>query len=390
MKKIKFYTLILFLLTVISCSKDNDIIIDPITIEPIWTSVNSGGVYTIGIKSDNTLWAWGWNIDGELGDGTNNDQNIPIKINDNTLFEFISTGNSHTQAIKFDGTLWAWGYNYTGQLGDNTNFNRNVPTQIGNDDVWNLVSAGMSYTLAIKNDGTLWAWGNNSGNFGDGLSGNYGNDNYSPRQIGNDVNWLSVSTGRDFSIALKKDGTIWSCGQNYYGQLGNGTNSFNSSTDFNWTQMGNSNNWKTISTGDYFTIGLKNDGTLWAWGDNSSGQLGNSSNDNSYSPIQIGNDNNWQVISTGYSHTLAIKTNGTLWAWGGNYHGQIGDGTNLDKILPFQIGSDTNWEKISTNLGHNMAIKTDGTLWGWGWNKYGQLGDGSEINKTIPTQIINN
>ena len=335
------------------------------------------------------MWSWGWNIDGELGDGTNTDQNTPLLISTNNVWQFISTGTSQTQAIKSDGTLWAWGYNPAGELGDGTNANRNIPTQIGVDNNWQIVCAGMSKTLGIKNNGTLWAWGANTGDYGNGtVNTSGGGSSISiPTQIGTGMNWQSCSSGRDFSVAIKTNGTLWSCGQNIKGQLGNGNNLNFIPYIYFWNQISSSTSWQTTSAGDYFTTALKSDGTLWAWGDNQYGQLGNSTYISSYVPIQIGTDNNWQTIRSGYSTTLALKNDGTLWAWGSNYHGQLGNGTNQNRNFPTQIGSDNDWQSISIDSGHSMAVKTNGTLWGWGWNSFGQLGDGSNIDKLIPTLI---
>ncbi len=352
-----------------------------------WQSVKAGEVHTIAKKNDGTLWSWGWNIDGELGDGTNTDQNTPLPISTNNIWQFISVGTGHTQVIKSDGTLWAWGYNASGELGDGTNVNKNIPTQIGVDNNWEFISAGIYKTLGIKNNGTIWAWGSNIGDFGNGTS-SYTVGTYNiPTQIGTGMNWQSCSAGRDFSVAIKTNGTLWSCGQNFKGQLGNGNDSNILPNNFFWNQIGGSNSWQTISTGNHFTIALKSDGTLWAWGDNQYGQLGNSTNIISYVPIQIGTDNNWQSISTGYGNTLALKNDGTLWAWGRNYHGQLGIGSTQDKNFPTQIGTDNDWQSISIYSGHSMAVKTNGSLWSWGWNEYGQLGDGSNTNKLIPTLI---
>jgi len=354
-----------------------------------WQSVKAGGVHTIAKKSDGTLWSWGWNIDGELGDGTYTSQNTPLQISTSNVWQFISTGESQTQVIKSDGTLWAWGFNYEGVLGDGTNIDKNTPTQIGVDNNWQFISAGMSKTLGIKNNGTIWAWGNSSGDFGNGTDGYTpipGETPTIPTQIGTDTNWQSCSAGRDFSVAIKTDGTLWSCGQNSKGQLGKGNNSDIFPANYFWNQIGSSNDWQTVSTGDYFTIALKSDGTLWAWGDNFYGQLGNSTNINSYAPIQIGTDTNWQSISTGYGSTLALKNDGTLWAWGTNYHGQLGIGTTQNKNFPIQVGTDNNWQSISISA-HSVAVKTDGSLWSWGRNTYGQLGDGSNTTKLIPTLI---
>ena len=146
-------------------------------------------------------------------------------------------------------------------------------------------------------------------------------------------------------------------------------------------------NWSSVSAGYYHTIAIKTDGTLWAWGFNNYGQLGDGTTTNRSSPTQIGSGTNWSSVSAGGYHTVAIKTDGTLWVWGNNGNGKLGDGTTTDRYSPVQIGSGTNWSSVSTGGHHTIAIKTDGTLWAWGYNVYGGLGDGTTTDRTTPTQI---
>src|SRR3989337_2999238 len=143
-----------------------------------------------------------------------------------------------------------------------------------------------------------------------------------------------------------------------------------------------------IAAGSYHTLAIKSDGTLWAWGYNYSGQLGDGTTSNKTTPVQIGTGTNWSQIAAGGYHTLAIKSDGTLWAWGGNSFGQLGDGTSSDyKTTPVQIGTGTNWSQIAAGGYHTLAIKSDGTLWAWG-NYYGQLGDATAWKET-PQYIMN-
>ena len=195
--------------------------------------------------------------------------------------------------------------------------------------------------------------------------------------------WQSISALKFHRLALKTEGTLWSWGSNQNGQLGDGTY-----IDKNVpTQIGTATNWQSISGGEGHSLGVKTDGTLWTWGDNNYGQLGDGTNINKYLPTQIGTATNWQSVSGGNRHSLGVKTDGTLWTWGDNNDGQLGDGTNLGKNVPTQIGTATNWQSVSGAVVSAAAIKTDGTLWTWGWNFFGQLGDGTNLNKNIPTQI---
>ena len=244
---------------------------------------------------------------------------------------------------------------------------------------WKQVSAGLSHTIALQSDGTLWTWGNN--NFGQ-LGKGTNSTQYTPTKIGLDEDWKMVAAGGSSSFAIKNDGTLWACGQGTNGQLGNGSNS-----NVNYfVQVGTSNDWKFVIAGSSHTMGIKNDGSLWAWGNNNFGQLGIGAANASNIPVQVGLSN-WKTVASGGNHTIGIKADGTLWAWGWNAYGQLGNGTTTNSSFPIQIGISDNWSYIETGTTHSLGIKADGTLWAWGYNNYGQLGDGTTTTKTSPTMI---
>jgi alpha-tubulin suppressor-like RCC1 family protein len=189
----------------------------------------------------------------------------------------------------------------------------------------------------------------------------------------------SISCGREHTMILKNNGTLWATGFNNKGQLGDGT------TIDKTTPVQVMTNVESVSTGQYYTMILKTDGTLWAVGYNSSGQLGDGTTIDKTSPVQV--MTGVRSIYAGYSHTFIVKTDGTLWATGSNNYGQLGDGTIQLKSTPIQIMSGV--FKVSVGMSHSMIIKTDGTLWATGYNIYGQLGDGTTVNKTTPVQVMN-
>nr|WP_315252374.1 LamG-like jellyroll fold domain-containing protein [uncultured Flavobacterium sp.] len=195
--------------------------------------------------------------------------------------------------------------------------------------------------------------------------------------------WKTIASGTSHTIGLRTDGTLWGWGDNSQGQL-----SGYSLTRRNLPEkIGTANDWKTVATGQKFTIALKTDGTLWAWGDNYYGQLCDGTTIDNNIPTQIGTANDWQTIATGDSHAVALKRDGTLWAWGNNYWGQVGDGTITNKNTPTQIGTATDWQTIQTGFSCTFAIKSDGTLWAWGDNPSGQLGDNTTTSRNVPTKI---
>jgi len=341
-----------------------------------WAVAAAGIDHTTAVKIDGTLWAWGGNNFGQLGDGTLDSKSTPVQIGTDTNWTNLSNGLFYSLALKIDGTLWAWGDNSAGTLGDGTNVQRTAPVQVGTDTTWTSIATRFIHDLALKADGTLWAWG--SGTLGDGIN----SSRNAPVQIGTDDTWSKVAAGSFHSLALKTDGTLWAWGNNSVGQLGDGT------FDGKRTpiRIGIDNTWSQVAAGFDHSLALKTDGTLWAWGDNTSGQLGDGTTLDKNIPVQIGTDNTWSKMVTGIANSFALKTDDTLWAWGSNSSGRLGDGTTVDKNTPVQIGTDTNWKSISAKV-HSLAIKTDNTLWGWGNNSSGQLGDGSNIDKHAPVLI---
>jgi len=285
-----------------------------------------------------------------------------------------------TLAIK-NGALFSWGRNSKGQLGLNDIIDRSSPVQVGALTNWAKVSTSTSqYTLAIKTDGTLWAWGDNSsGRLGTNESITV--ERSSPVQVGSDTDWAYISAG-DCSLAIKTDGTLWSWGSNSNGVLGQNSITARSSP----TQVGALTNWKEVNVG-YVVAAVKTDGTLWAWGTGNDGASGLNTTLNRSSPVQIGALTTWDKVtqSSDYSNG-AIKTNGTLWAWGRNSSGNLGIGNTVNKSSPVQVGSDTGWTQASFSNDGSGGIQNGG-LYMWGPNANGELGTGNTINTSSPVQV---
>lgn len=334
----------------------------------LFRQVSAGYSHTVAIKTDGTLWAWGGNLRGQLGDGTTADKSSPVQIGAATNWQSVSAGVQHTVTVRSDGTLWAWGDNFYGQLGDGTTANKSSPVQIGSATNWQVVAAGSYYTIAARSDGTLWTWGyNGSGQLGDGTT----SSRYSPVQLSTATNWHSASAGWSHTVAVKADGTLWAWGNNGSGQLGDGT----TTNRHNPVQVGAATNWQSVAAGRSHTVAIQTDGTLWAWGNGSSNL------------VQIGSATNWQSVAAGTGHSVAIQTDGTLWAWGANLYGQLGDGTTVTRSTPVQLSATTNWLAVSAGGIHSVALQTDGTLWSWGGNGSGQSGNGTFGDKSNPVRI---
>ncbi|MFC7671322.1 RCC1 domain-containing protein [Hymenobacter humi] len=257
-----------------------------------------------------------------------------------------------------------------GRLGDGTNTQRTAPVQIGTGTNWRSVAAGWLHSVAVRTDGTLWAWGANYvGQVGAGFGGS-NSTFYAPVQLGTATTWQSVSAGRDHSLAVRTDGTLWGWGNNNYGQLGPAP----FSPRYVPTQVGTATTWQSSGVGLSYSLAVRTDGTLWAGGNNDYGMLGDGTTTVRTALVQIGTDATWQRIEANYGQSLAVRTDGTLWAWGLNTQAQLGDGTLTNRLAPVQIGTGTTWQSASAGDGHGLAVRTDGTLWAWGSQGSGQLG----------------
>ena len=339
------------------------------------------------------LWTWGYNYYGELGTSpASSNKSSPVQtIAAGTNWKQVAAGSFHSAAIKTDGTLWLWGRNNYGHLGDNTIVPKSSPVQtISGGTNWKQVATGGSNSAAIKTDGTLWLWGRNSY----GQLGDYSliNKSFPVQIITGGTNWKQVAFGASHAAAIKTDGTLWLWGYNYNGQLGDNTIVDRSSPV---QTIAGGTNWKQVAIGSdgNHTAAIKTDGTLWTWGYNQFGQLGDNTRATKSSPIQtISGGTNWKYVAAGESYVMSIKTDGTLWGWGYNSTGELGDNTTNRRSSPVQnISGGTNWKQISCGHFYSAGIKTDGTLWVWGDNTYATLGIGTigaQYTKSSPVQTI--
>jgi alpha-tubulin suppressor-like RCC1 family protein len=243
------------------------------------------------------------------------------------------------------------------------------------------IAIGYEHNLVIKTDGTLWGWGrNNNGELGLGTNTP---EYFTPQLISSSAVWSKVFTGVSTgSFAIKNDGSLWVWGDGGAGKLGTG----NQNDIYIPTQLGTATDWDYVTSGSH-TIAKKTNGTLWGWGSNIYGQLNLGTNSIELNPVQISTATNWNKIVCGGLHTLAIKTDGTLWACGLNDYGQLGDGTTTNRLNFVQIGTDNDWVEITANFKHSVALKSNGTIWGWGYNNSNVLLPITTTQILIPTQI---
>ena len=341
-----------------------------------FSSISTGGTHSVFLNSNGTVWTWGNNWHGQLGDGSTKNKNKRINVSGIKNIAAIAAGTEHTLALTEDGAVWAWGYNNSGQLGDFSKLNKLSPVKVSRLSAIKKIAAGGLFSAAVDQDGAVWVWGDNTyGQLGLSVS------NAVYAEIMPSIeNVKSVAAGFGHLIMLKEDGTVWACGYNEYGQLGNGTNQ-NSITP---VQVNGLTSVKAIAAGGYHSLAVKDDGTAWFWGSSFCGQAGDGNMGIRHNPTQVSILTNIESIAGGAYHSLALKEDGTVWAWGSNSNGQIGEGTSGNKVVPVQVKGLSNVKSIAAGDYHSVALKNDQTVWTWGWNSYGQLGDSTYVNRTTP------
>ena len=394
------------------------------------SKIAGSGYQTLAIKSDGTLWVWGNNANAAVGDGTEDPITVPKQINGWTNVIAIAGNHFHNAAVRDDGSIWIWGRTALNNLGDGSYVWRSSPAEISNapqaaavslrhnhglllhsgtlfdwgrneygslgdgtlaqkptlqivEGVGNVaaISAGTSHSLICKTDGTIWAVGYNE--FGQ-LGDNTTTLRTSFVQSSTLAGVTAVSAGRSHSLALRNTGTAYAWGRNNLGQLGDGTTTQRNSPV---VITGLGGGVAKLSSGDQFNLALKSNGSVWAWGRNNYGQLGDTTTTNRTTPFQISGLSNISAIAAGTEHSMVIKNDGTVWTWGRNSNGQLGDNTTTQRNSPVQASSLTDIVAISGGNAHSLAVKADGTVWAWGDNTHGQLGDGTTIQRNTPVQV---
>jgi alpha-tubulin suppressor-like RCC1 family protein len=349
----------------------------------VGAKVAAGGQHSFAILSNGTLYAWGANYTGTLGNGFRGDRLFPTKtpVLDSVLS--VVGGGQHSVALRNNGKVWCWGSNFYGQSGRSGTADTALPVLVGGLSNIIGIAAGETHTLAVKNDGSVTGWGNNyDGQLGNDSSGSYFNPN--PASVIGLTDVEAVAAGRGFSLALKRDGTVFSWGANSLGVLGNGT----SDASLHPTPVLNLNNVVSIAAGEYHAVALRGDGTVWCWGYNSAGQLGIEGIQFSSVPLQVPGISNILGIAAGISHTLALRSDGRILCWGTNANGQLAiDSTNASSFSPVQANGVTEAYSLAAGT-HSLVAKSDGSIWGWGFNDHGQIGDGTWTRRFAPALVV--
>ena len=368
----------------------------------VWKSVTAGDATTYGIRSDGSLWSWGWNEKGQSGNGVSERTATPTLADGNRVWKKTVGGKAYGFFLAEDGSLWAAGTATNGVQGTNDGVDHKVLTRIGTDNDWVEMACSRFWgysAFAIKTNGTLWSWGENS-------AGQLGIGNTQaqtlPVQVGTDTDWKQVAAGVSSVLALKTDGSLWGWGLNMNGELF-GYEGRQSSP----VRLGSETDWEKVLVIEFRAYAVKKDGTLWAWGDNSRNLLGfntpteeeSTSEGNPVEvvtepqitkPTQVTAVEGEVLAVSGCENTLSVAT-GTdgiiekVWMFGSNADGALGDGKGLgngNKDIPFatvpvnpSLKSSLKFTSMSSGQNYTMMLTDDGDIWGWGCNRGGQLGD---------------
>jgi M6 family metalloprotease-like protein len=350
-----------------------------VRVEPLRT-LEAGYGHSISVHPDGTAWDWGWNQDGQLGDGTSTNRNGPVRAGSLTGVIEAGAGVFHSAALRSDGTVWTWGGNSKGQLGDGTTASRSTPGAVSSLSGIVAVVAGFSHGLALKSDGTVWAWGDNtSGQLGDGTTV----DRPVPVQVPGLSAVAAIAAGAYHSVALKSDGTIWTWGSNAEGQLGDGTHTDRPAPG----PVPGLSGAVRASCGAYFSMVVLADGSVKGWGHNFYGQLGDGSTDERTLPVAASLPGGITDIAAGSGFTLALRSDGSVWSFGQNVFGELGDGTTANRSTPQAIAGLGGIVAIAAGEDHSLARDGQGRLYGWGKNLYGQIGNGPSP-QTTPIVVV--
>jgi alpha-tubulin suppressor-like RCC1 family protein len=297
-----------------------------------WARVSAGGSHTCGVRTDRSLWCWGYNGEGQLGLGDRTVRLVPTRVGADADWARVWGGYEHTCGVRTDRSLWCWGYNGYGQLGLADIARRLAPTRVGTDNDWAArVSAGWGHTCGVRTDRSLWCWGYN----GEGALG-LGDftERHVPTRVGADADWGPIRTGNEHTCGVRTDRSLWCWGSNEEGELGLGDRTIRTVP----TRVGSDADWARVWGGNEHTCGARTNRSLWCWAEGSHGQLGLDDRDGRLVPTQVGTDNDWAArVSAGWGHTCGVRTDRSLWCWGWNADGQLGLGDTTDRLVPTRV-----------------------------------------------------
>ena len=349
---------------------------------------NNGIAWIPFTSSFSPTFAWGNNLAGRLGDNTAVSKSSPVSV----VGSFIdwchieATDGDHSLGVRCNGTAWAWGCNNRGQLGNNSTTTTSSPVSVvGGFTDWCGISGAFEHSIGVRQNGTAWAWGCNS--FGQ-LGDNSIVSRSSPVSVvGGFTDWCQVSAGEMHNLGVRQNGSAWAWGSGNFGRLGDNSSTSKSSPV---SVVGGFTDWCQVSAGYTHSLAVRQNGTAWGWGGNCCGQLGDGGVASRVSPVQVvGGFTDWCQVSAGRCHSLGVRQNGTAWAWGNGLAGRLGDNTAVSKSSPVSVvGGFTDWCLVDAGRCYSLGVRTNGTAWAWGDNNNGQLGNGTTTSTSSPVSVV--
>ncbi|MDI6788950.1 MAG: RCC1 repeat-containing protein, partial [Planctomycetota bacterium] len=348
------------------------------------TAVACGANHTLGLRNDGTVFAWGSNGYGQLGIGNTTTQYVPTQTGLANIIS-IATGLNHSLALRNDGTVWSWGAGIYGQLGDGTNTtSQTTPVQVIGIDNVVAIAAVDNTSFAVLNDGTVRAWGQNA--YSQLQLPSTGINSYQRPFTVTLTGITAVACGNEHTLAVGSGGTVFAWGYNTYGELGDGDNS----TKYTPVQTVGLSNITAVAAGYNHSLALKNDGTVHSWGRNNYGQLGQGGTTDSNVPLLVPGITTAVAIAACAYSSYALLSDGSVLAWGYNNYGQLGLPSTgvICYQRPFTVTGVSNIRSVSAGWDHSLAAQYNNGFWVWGYNNNGQLGLGDTTQRNTPVQVI--
>jgi len=342
--------------------------------------IGAGAASSVMVRPDGSVWAWGDNTYGELGNNSTTSTDSPVQVTGLSSVASVAAGYFSNYALS-SGTVYAWGYNVDGELGNDSTTSSPVPVQVAGLSGVTAIAAGATHALAVTASGTVYSWGANGyGQLGNGTT----TSSTTPVQVTGLSNVVAVAAGFYSSYALTSSGTVYAWGANSDGQLGDG-NTTNSSTP---VEVSSLSGVTQISAGAFHALALGVTGTVSAWGYGADGELGDGSTSNSSTPVEVSSLAGVTGIAAGGYHSVARGPNGALYSWGYNAYGQLGNGTKTNSSVPVAVtGINASVLGTGSTSGQSLVEQPDGSVYGWGLGTSGQVGDNAKADPVVPVLV---
>jgi alpha-tubulin suppressor-like RCC1 family protein len=356
----------------------------------------AGDQHACALDADGAAWCWGYNHQGQLGDGSFDDAVEPTAVVGAPAFESLTAGRYFTCGLDADGAVWCWGDNSSGQLGVGTSGeggdtdNRSEAAPVLGDVSFTQLASGQNHVCGIDGAGDLWCWGSYpSGQLGVALT----DDATQPVRGAEGIVVADVAASGANTCVLDDSGAAWCFGNNSFGQLGNGVK--DNSAQPVPVAVGGGSTFTDLAVGDRHACALDEVGAVWCWGGNDAGQLGDATAEEQLAPVAVDSDVEFASVFAGNVHTCALDGNGVAWCWGENTDGRLGDAeegaevaTGDDAPAPVAVTTDLTWRLLALGEEFSCGLDADGVAWCWGTNRSGWLGDGTQDPRPNPTPVL--